>query len=224
MLTVPATTLLPTVANSASEPHKRYIRLHRLHVHSPRLLPKRPDASLYYEATASIILRDDYIEAIKKAGPVTTVTKPGPDGVTLSKLKSDIVKILITDRGGGCVRALTLMEEAMVLLADGCKGHLADLLIEDWGKPFKAHLKQAHALILFIINHGALYGLFASFSEVSALLIPADTRFATEIICARSLQKDKPQVRIRYERYSPTRSTRSGTCDRTPRCVRLRVT
>ena len=32
MLTVPATTLLPTVAN------KRYIRLHRLHVHSPRLL------------------------------------------------------------------------------------------------------------------------------------------------------------------------------------------
>ena len=83
----------------------------------------------------------------------------------------------------------------MVLLADACKGHLADLLIEDWAKPFKKHLKKVHSLILFIINHGPVYGLFASYDEVLALLIPAETRFATEIICARSLHKDKGQVR-----------------------------
>eukprot|EP00966_Prymnesium_polylepis_P323638 7379798-Prymnesium_polylepis.1 len=34
-----------------------------------------------------------------------------------------------------------------------------------------------------------------TYAEVLSLLIPADTRFATEIICARSLQKDKSQVR-----------------------------
>jgi hypothetical protein len=116
-------------------------------------------------------------------------------GAILTKKKSDIVKVIVTDRGGGCARALTLMEEAMVLLADACKGHLADLLIEDWAKPFKKHLKKVHSLILFIINHGPVYGLFASYDEVLALLIPAETRFATEIICARSLHKDKGQVR-----------------------------
>eukprot|EP00966_Prymnesium_polylepis_P098030 2270453-Prymnesium_polylepis.1 len=88
------------------------------------------------------------------------------------------------------------MEERMVLLADTCKGHGADLLIEDIGKPFKSHLKHVHQLILFILNHDKLYGLFVSYTDVLALLIPADTRFATEIICTRSLQKDKGQVAI----------------------------
>ena len=82
----------------------------------------------------------------------------------------------------------------MVLLADGCKGHLADLLIEDWAKPFKVNLKQVHGLILFIINHGDVYAIFISFADVLALLIPAETRFATEIICLSSLLKDKAQV------------------------------
>ena len=124
-------------------------------------------------------------------------------GAILTKKKSDIVKVIVTDRGGGCARALTLMEEAMVLLADACKGHLADLLIEDWAKPFKVHLKSVHGLILFIINHGEVYSIFISMKDVLALLIPAETRFATEIICARSLQKDKVQVRQIFtdERY-----------------------
>ena len=57
-------------------------------------------------------------------GNVTQVTKI-VGGNELSKQKSSIVKILITDRGGGCVRALHLMEEAWVLLADSCKGSKA---------------------------------------------------------------------------------------------------
>jgi len=86
----------------------------------------------------------------------------------VSKLKSSVVKLVVTDRGGGCVRALTLMEEAAVVLADGCKGHLADLLIEDWGKAFKVHLKRVHSLILFnrpragpeerLLTHGPTHG------------------------------------------------------------------
>ena len=89
---------------------------------------------------------------------------------------------------------MTLLEESMVILADTCKGHGADLVIEDWAKPFKKHLKSVHSLILFIINHGDIYAIFISFADVLALLLPAETRFATEIICARSLQKDKEQV------------------------------
>ena len=52
-----------------------------------------------------------------------------------------------------------------------------------------------HSLIIFIINHGGIYAIFISMADVLALLLPAETRFATEIICARSLQKDKVQVR-----------------------------
>ena len=86
-------------------------------------------------------LRDDYISAIGKAGPLTEVKKRLGCGTVLTKQKSHIIKLCITDRGGGCARALTLLEEAMVILADTCKGHGADLLIEDWAKPFKKHLK-----------------------------------------------------------------------------------
>lgn len=35
-----------------------------------------------------------------------------------------------------------LIEEEWVVLADACKGHLADLLIEDIAIPFKPHLKR----------------------------------------------------------------------------------
>ena len=42
--------------------------------------------------------------------------------------KSAIIKLFITDRGGGCVRALPLVEDAGdSILADGCKALLADL-------------------------------------------------------------------------------------------------
>ena len=48
--------------------------------------------------------------------------------------------------GGGCVRALMMIEELLViLLTDTCKGHGADLLIEDWVMPFKLHLKKVCA-------------------------------------------------------------------------------
>ena len=96
--------------------------------------------------------------------------------------------------GGGCVNALKLAEEVWALLADACKGHLSDLYIEDLAKPFKAHLKTVHELIIFIVAHDFVYGLFISYEGVRALSIPADTRFATEIICARSLLTDKEQV------------------------------
>ena len=140
-------------------------------------------------------LRDDYSSAIKKAGPVSEIKMEHPDGSIVSKEKSSVVRLLVTDRGGGCERALTLTEEKWIILTDTCKGHGADLLIEDWAILFKPHLKKVHKLILFILNHDVLYGLFVSYVDVLALLIPADTRFATEIICARSLQKDMSQVK-----------------------------
>ena len=87
-------------------------------------------------------LSADYISAIEKAGDLIVVRKMLPDGNIITKKKSPIVKLLITDRGGGCVNALHLTEAAMVILADTCKGHGADLLIEDWAKPFKGHIKN----------------------------------------------------------------------------------
>jgi hypothetical protein len=205
-------------------------------------------------------LRDDYVAAVEKAGPLTKVTKQVGETI-VTKRKSAVAKLLITDRGGGCERALRLTEDVLIILADTCKGHGADLLIEDFAKPFKSHLKkvspffaapppkasvhaqcvripailceaevqgdgtasghcarrgrkarcahgrghncapfalplhgQVHAIILFIINHDVPYGIFSSLADVLALLIPAETRFATEIICARSLQQDRKQV------------------------------
>ena len=84
-------------------------------------------------------LRDDYISAIEKAGPLREVKKMLPSGTILTKKKSDICKVIVTDRGGGCQRALTLIEEALVILADTCKGHGADLLIEDCGQSRSRH-------------------------------------------------------------------------------------
>jgi hypothetical protein len=86
-------------------------------------------------------LRDDYISAIEKASPMIEVKKH-VGGEIVTKRKSLIAKIIITDRGGGCERALRLTEDALIILADTCKGHGGDLLIEDWAKPFKQHLKK----------------------------------------------------------------------------------
>jgi predicted RNA-binding protein len=139
-------------------------------------------------------LANDYGKALEKAGPYTIVQK-WTGGKLVKKKKSSVCKLLFTDRGGGCVTALVLMEDLWIIIADGCKVHLADLLIEDCAKPFKGHLKKVHLLILFIINHTFIYAIFVSYAEVLALLIPADTRFATEIICARSLLRDKAQIK-----------------------------
>ena len=63
--------------------------------------------------------------------------------------------------------------------------------MEDIAKPFKVHLKEVHEVIIFIINHDVPYGVFSSYDGVRALLIPAETRFATELICVRSTMDDK---------------------------------
>ena len=140
-------------------------------------------------------LTDDGVQALKKAGPWSIISKKLPDGTMVTKINSKIVKVWILDRGGGCVQALSLMEERARVITDTCKGHGADLLIEDIAKPFKKHLKQVHEMIVFIISHDAVYGIFISFPDTRALCIPAETRFATEVICVRSLLKDKAQVR-----------------------------
>ena len=116
------------------------------------------------------------------------------NGQVLQKKRSNVVKVFITDRGGGCVNALKLVEEAWAILADACKGHLADLLLEDCAKPFKEHVKCVHELIIWIVSHDAPYGIFIEYDGVLALCIAAETRFATEVICLRSLQKDKAHV------------------------------
>ena len=50
-------------------------------------------------------------------------------------------------------------------------------------------------MIIFIITHDAIYGIFTSYDGVKALLIPAETRFATEVICVGSLLNDKGEVK-----------------------------
>lgn len=139
-------------------------------------------------------LKADYSSAIQKAGPWEVVQRTRRSGMVEKKL-SQVVKFVITDRGGGCVRALALIEEEWVVLADACKGHLADLLIEDIAIPFKPHLKLNHEIIIFITSHDKPHDIFTSYDGTRALSIPAATRFATEVICVRSLTNDKEQVR-----------------------------
>ena len=116
------------------------------------------------------------------------------DGDSLqTKRVSSVAKIVILDRGGGCVNALALLERDWVIAGDTCKTHGADLLLEDVGKPFKTHIKESHELIIFIINHDVVCGIFAS-SGPRALLLPAGTRFATEVICLESLLRDKAEI------------------------------
>ena len=105
-----------------------------------------------------------------------------------------MVLLVVTDRGGGCPRALQLLEDSWVVLADVCKGHLADLLIEDIAAPFAAHLKNVHLLIIFIHEHDAIWGIFSEYVGVKALCLPGETRFATEVIVVDALLKDKPFV------------------------------
>jgi hypothetical protein len=116
------------------------------------------------------------------------------DGAVLTKRKSSIGKIVIFDRGGGCVNALKLIEEEWVLVTDTCKTHLANLLAGDIAMPFKAHIKTVHLVIIFITSHDVPYGIFADMPGVRALLIPAATRFLTEVLCVRSVLEDKLQI------------------------------
>ena len=77
---------------------------------------------------------------------------------------------------------------------DTCKTHGASLLLEDIGKPFNSRIKSAHEMIIFIVSHDVVMGIFAK-SGARALLMPAGTRFATEVICFGSLRKDKQEGR-----------------------------
>ena len=71
---------------------------------------------------------------------------------------------------------------------------MADLLVEDLAKPFKLHLKDVHSVIIFILDHDVLYGIFSGYAGVKGLTIPQETRFATEVICVDSLLVDKALV------------------------------
>ena len=160
-------------------------------------------------------LCQDYGTAIEKAGDFELVERAKPNGEKVAKKRSTIVKIVITDRGGGCANALKLIEEKWALLADSCKGHGADLLIEDFAKPFKTHLVECHEIILFITDHDGIYGIFSSYEGVRALSIPAGTRFATEVICVRSLIRDKAHIiRLfgdpKYEAWYRGQTTAAG--------------
>lgn len=120
------------------------------------------------------------------------------NGTIKTKRKSSIAKIVIFDRGGGCVNALSLIEDEWVVIGDTCKTHGADLLIEDVGKPFKAHVKSVHENIIWITSHDVPYGIFADYPGVRALFMAAATRFATEVICVRSVLEDKQQIQMLY--------------------------
>jgi len=140
-------------------------------------------------------LSKDLAAGIEKLGFVTDISRSKSDGSVVIKKSSSVVKVVILDRGGGCESALRLLEEKFRVLGDTCKGHGADLLIEDLARPFKLHIKQCHQLIIFIISHDAVYGIFSKYEGVRSLNLPAETRFATEVICLRSLLGDKSQIK-----------------------------
>lgn len=117
-----------------------------------------------------------------------------PNGSIQTKRISSVAKFVIFDRGGGCVKALGLIEEQWVVVGDTCKTHGADLLCEDISKPFKVHVKSVHEGIVWITSHDVPYGIFSSYPGVRALLSPAPTRFVTEVICVGSVLADKPQL------------------------------
>lgn len=135
----------------------------------------------------------DLSSAIESVGPFFEVSKK-VGGETVTKKVSSIVKFVVLDRGGGCTRALELLQKNWVVATASCKGHLADLFMEDIAKPFMPHIKSVHAMIIFILNHDHVYGKFSSMEGTRALLLPAETRFATELICVRSLVRDKSQL------------------------------
>ena len=83
-----------------------------------------------------------WLEVPWKLGFVTDISRSKSDGAVVIKKSSSVVKIVILDRGGGCESALRLLEEKFRVLGDTCKGHGADLLIEDLARPFKLHIKQ----------------------------------------------------------------------------------
>ena len=95
-------------------------------------------------------------------------------------------------------------------------------------RPFKPHLKLVHELIIYIIMHDTPYGVFISYEGVRALSIPADTRFATELICVRSLMADKEQVQklfidpayeAWFAKQSPDARAKVRSADRIRRCL-----
>ena len=139
-------------------------------------------------------LADDLSRALEKCGTVSQVSVLNADGSIKTKRISSVAKIVIFDRGGGCVNALSLIEDEWVVLTDTCKTHLADLLLEDVGKPFKGHVKSVHEVIVFITSHDVPFGVFSGYDGVRALLIPAATRFATEVICVNSTLQDMQQI------------------------------
>ena len=59
-------------------------------------------------------LSDDLSAACEAAGPFTVLTITLPTGAVETKKKSDVVFLVVTDRGGGCPRALRLLEKAWV--------------------------------------------------------------------------------------------------------------
>ena len=142
-----------------------------------------------------VFLAADLSTTIEKIGTFEVISRTKANGEVVSKKSSQIVKVAVLDRGGGCERALDIVENEWRILGVTCKGHCADLLIEDWAKPFKGHLEVCHELILFITTHDTPYSIFISYEGVRTLDLPADTRFATEVICVRSLVTDKAQVK-----------------------------
>ena len=128
-------------------------------------------------------LSTDLSRALEKCGKITMQRMASADGTEEMKRSSSVVKIVILDRGGGCENAMKMLEEEWVVITDTCKTHGANLLSTDVGKPFKAHIKQAHELIIFITSHDMLQGIFSEYEGVRALLLPAQTRFLTEV-CA----------------------------------------
>lgn len=135
----------------------------------------------------------DLSSAIESCGEYSEVSRKVGDFVE-SKKVSSVVKFVILDRGGGCTRALKLVEEKWAIATASCKGHLADLFMEDLAKPFMPHIKTVHAMIIFIISHDFLLGKFSAMEGARALLLPAETRFATELICVRSLTRDRQHI------------------------------
>ncbi len=77
----------------------------------------------------------------------------------------------------------------------GCTAHALDLFMEDWAKvpQFKTLILKARRVCLYIRNHHVPMALFREASKLQ-LLMPADTRFACNLLMIQRLIEVRPAL------------------------------
>jgi len=112
------------------------------------------------------------------------IEKVGPENVTQ----------VCTDNAPNMLGAVNnIIREYPHIFKQGCMAHALDLMLEDWAKvrEFKDLIERARKLCLYIRNHHATMGTFRQLSPKLALIVPAETRFACNMLMVDRLVKLK---------------------------------